>query len=61
MRIEVAFLPCHIKQLMNLLASSEPYRGSGLRVITLAVRFRAIASFSYSVVLGAGVPPALLN
>src|SRR5262245_50080273 len=42
MRWAVAFLPCHIRQLMNLLASFELYRGSGLRVSALAVRLRAM-------------------
>src|SRR5262245_11766373 len=43
MRWAVAFFPCHMMQLMNLLASRFPWIGSGWRVISLAVRFRAIA------------------
>src|SRR5262245_42657316 len=39
MRMAVAFLPCHIRQLMNLPASLELCRGSGLSVMALAVRF----------------------
>src|SRR5262245_3882081 len=35
----VGFLPPHIRQLMNLLASLEPNRGSGLSVSALAVFF----------------------
>src|SRR5262245_7347916 len=42
MRWAVAFLPSHIRQLMNLLASLELYRGSGLRFSALAVRLRAM-------------------
>src|SRR5687768_292244 len=44
MRCAVAFLPCHIRQLMNLLASFEPYTGSGLSVVSLAVRFPMVRS-----------------
>src|SRR6266404_8727741 len=43
MRWAVAFFPCHIRQLMNLLASTELYRGSGFKVVALAVRFPAIS------------------
>src|SRR5262245_6969287 len=42
MRMAVAFLPCHMRQLMNLLASLELKRASGLRVSALAVRLRAM-------------------
>src|SRR4051812_39651859 len=54
MRMAVAFLPPHMRQLMNLLASSEPYTASGTRDSALAVRLpigaRSIAS--------GGAPPA---
>src|SRR5213080_3708139 len=43
MRWAVAFLPAHIRQLMNLLARTELYTGSGLRVVWLAVRLLAIS------------------
>src|SRR5438105_13308361 len=41
----VAFFPCHMRQLMNLLASLELKRASGLRLSALAVRLRAMVPF----------------
>src|SRR5690349_11246384 len=46
----VDFLPPHIRQLMNLLASLDPCRGSGFKVSALAVRLpMTVPSGSFSV------------
>src|SRR5438128_1031162 len=54
MRWAVAFLPSHMRQLMNLLASLESWRGSGFRVVALAVRLPMILILWLSWRAGAG-------